>query len=74
MHIKVCFKPLWSVTNRKLSYSKKCQPVNIHRFWVDSFVDVLTLYYTILTLKKKALENIVGKGENAGNEHFLLFP
>ena len=25
-------------------------------------------------LKKKAFENIVGKGENAGNQHFLLFP
>ena len=24
--------------------------------------------------KKKALENTVGKGENAGNQHFLLFP
>ena len=23
---------------------------------------------------KKAFENIVGKGENAGNRHFLLFP
>ena len=23
---------------------------------------------------KKALENTVGKGENAGNQHFLLFP
>ena len=27
-----------------------------------------------MTLKKKALENIVGKGENAGSQHFLLFP
>ena len=26
------------------------------------------------TLKKKAFENIVGKGENAGDQHFLLFP
>ena len=25
------------------------------------------------TLEKKASENIVGKGENAGNQHFLLF-
>ena len=25
-------------------------------------------------LKKKAFENIVGKGENAGYLHFLLFP
>ena len=27
----------------------------------------------ITTLDKKALENIVGKGENAGNQHFLHF-
>ena len=25
-------------------------------------------------LKKRALENTVGKGENAGNQNFLLFP
>ena len=24
-------------------------------------------------MEKKLLENIVGKGENAGNQHFLLF-
>ena len=39
--------------------------------------DELTLYHTILTFndpRKKPLENIVGKGENAGNQHFLLFP
>ena len=27
-----------------------------------------------MTLTKKALENTVGNGENAGNQHFLLFP
>ena len=36
------------------------------------------LYCTILTFnnpeKKKAFENKVGKGENAGKQHFLLFP
>ena len=34
------------------------------------------LYQTITTFKdlyRKALENIVGKGENTGNQHFLLF-
>ena len=25
------------------------------------------------TPRKEPLENIVGKGENAGNQHFLLF-
>ena len=37
----------------------------------------LTLYHTIPTFMtpiEKAFENIVGKGENAGNQHFLLFP
>ena len=27
----------------------------------------------LMTLRKKTSENIVGKGENAGNQHFLLF-
>ena len=27
-----------------------------------------------MTLSKKPFENIVGKGENAGIQHFLLFP
>ena len=28
----------------------------------------------LMTQRKKAFENIVRKGENAGNQHFLLFP
>ena len=28
----------------------------------------------LMTLKKTAFEKILGKGENAGNQHFLLFP
>ena len=27
-----------------------------------------------MTLQKKPFENIMGKGENADNQHFLLFP
>ena len=27
-----------------------------------------------MTLKKEPFENNVGKEENAGNQHFLLFP
>ena len=27
-----------------------------------------------MTLGKKAFENIAGKRENAGNQHFLFFP
>ena len=36
------------------------------------------VYHTISTFteveKKKLFENIVGEGENANNQHFLLFP
>ena len=38
---------------------------------------VLTLSYTIPTFAnpdKEEFENILGKGGNAGNQHFLLFP
>ena len=28
----------------------------------------------LTTLGKEAFKNIVGKGENAGSQHFLLFP
>ena len=47
---------------------------------VETFsVCILTLFNTIPTfsnpeLIKKTFENIVRKGENAGNQHFLLFP
>ena len=30
--------------------------------------------WVFMTLKMKHLENIEGKGQNAGNQHFLLFP
>ena len=30
--------------------------------------------YTNFIDPERAFENIVGKGENAGNRHFLLFP
>ena len=39
---------------------------------------MLTLYHTIPTFndleEEDFLQNILGKGENAGNQHFLLFP
>ena len=40
---------------------------------------IVNLHFTkqsrlLTTLKRKALENTMGKGENAGNQHFLLFP
>ena len=39
---------------------------------------ILTLYHRITTiittLDKRPFENIVGRGENAGNQNFLLFP
>ena len=34
----------------------------------------LTHFRLLTTLGEKPLENIVGKEENVGNQHFLLFP
>ena len=51
-------------------------PTNFVKLKLSSAIS-FTLYHTILTSKdpwKKLSENIVGKGENAGNQHFLLFP
>ena len=44
-----------------------------------SFPRHLTLYHKMPNFndsekKKKTYQNIMGKGENAGNQHFLLFP
>ena len=36
--------------------------------------NALVLYHTIPTFNDPKEENIVGKGENAGYQHFLLFP
>ena len=43
----------------------KCRPVKNYLFNKQSRL--------LTTLKEKGLENTVGKGENAGNQHFLLF-
>ena len=34
----------------------------------------MTQFWLLMTMTKKCFENIVGKGENSGNQHFLLFP
>ena len=46
-----------------------------HQYFTDLVLNSLPHNPNILmTQRKKTLENIVGKGENAGNQHFLLFP
>ena len=32
------------------------------------------IFRLLTTLKKRAFKNIVEKGENAGDQHFLVFP
>ena len=45
------------------------------KFVDNSPTSIFTTQSLLLThLEKKAFENIVGKGENAGNQHFLLSP
>ena len=44
------------------------------KFADNNFKLFTTQSRLLTTLYKKPFENIVGKGENAGNQHFLLFP
>ena len=37
--------------------------------------ELFTIQFPLLTpMRKRPFENIVGKGENADNQHFLFFP
>ena len=47
-------------------------PILLRQLISGPVVLKLILHQTIL--RKKALKNNEGKGENAGNQHFLLFP
>ena len=53
---------------------------NYYKFEKSTFLSFgkeLIFYHTIQTFNtsgKEAFKNIVGKGENAGNQHFLLSP
>ena len=56
----------------KLSSLESCIKLLYH-----SIISTLTLYHTMTTFdhwRKNPFENIMGKEENAGNQHFLLFP
>ena len=46
-------------------------PVRIETFFTFLFT---TQSQLLTTLRKKPFENMMGKGENAGNQHFFLFP
>ena len=50
---------------------EKKYPETFSTLKVKQFLIVLTLYHT--TLGKKLYENIAEKGENAANQHFILF-
>ena len=47
----------------------------VSKWCIREWVKPLQVQSRLLTtLKEKLFENIVGKEENAGNQHFLLFP
>ena len=41
---------------------------------IDLYYPSIKQFFVLETLRKKTLENIMGKGENGGYQHFLLFP
>ena len=52
-----------------------CTCCQVFNFVINFNYTIFTTQSRLLTTPtKKPFENIVGKGENAGNQHFLLFP
>ena len=50
-------------------------PTEMLDFFLRITLKLFTTQLRLLTtLSKEVFENILGKGENAGNQHFLLFP
>ena len=48
---------------------------HVHLLHIQTTIQLFTAHYRFLTtLGKTHFENIEEKGENAGNQHFLLFP
>ena len=51
------------------------QIVNVGIYFLACLVQTfITQCYLLMTVRKKAFENIVGEGESGGHQHFLLFP
>ena len=72
-HARINIKQLrkWSSSRHKLKREAKKESVHLLLYSVYPF----TVQSRGLTMiRSKPFENIVGKGENAGNQHFLLFP
>ena len=60
-------------------YWHKCKAVIDKKIHVVLLIRHVSQLFTtqsrlFTTLKKKPFENIVGKGENSSNQHFLNFP
>ena len=63
-----------SVYHVHITVFKCFQHGQVMHFLVVKRVNFTTQSRLLMTLWKNPFENIVGKGENAGNQHFLLFP
>ena len=65
----------WALKHYSFIHSSFANAFNLDPSKSLSFGKELSLFNTILTIidpKKEAFENIVGKGENAGNQHFSV--
>ena len=68
----ICILVMFVMTTNLASFSF----YDIVRCQIIRYTGPFTFYHTILTkttLSKKLFENIMRKGENVGNQHFLLF-
>ena len=61
---KRCFLPIWRICYHFLKFE------NCHQQTLSVWKSLKFVFWETVN----RVENILGKGENAGNQHFLLFP
>ena len=72
---KLTLRSSTSQSHIKIYNYKICTKESAHFFVGTNCFQLFPKQSRLLTtLRKKPFKNIVGKGENAGNQHFLLFP
>ena len=75
-----CFQKTCTADTEKPGLGKEINTLSSWKWTFYRFISSIKLKsfttktWLLTTLWKQPFENIVGKGENAGNQHFLLFP
>ena len=71
---KMLVTSIFSFSHYVFTFAATNQTIHVCLFFcLRIFLTFYPTLTTLMPLRKQSLENIMGKGENPGNQHFLLF-